>query len=79
MNHWLIEELTWLSYAEKQRMLDDLYMLADVEKSKVSQNWIERSALLLSAWLIAAGEYIRQRYEHLDPIASRTITKKLAR
>ena len=79
MNHWLAEELTWLTCAERQRELDARRLTDDF--SVLHANWTfgARAALKLSDWLIATGESLRHRYEKTTPVSPWIDNRKFAR
>jgi hypothetical protein len=63
MNHWLTEELTWLSYVERQGKLNIHSFQTNAHTVQAKLTFATRVALKLSDWLISTGESIRQRYE----------------
>ena len=80
MNHWLAEELTWLTCAERQRELDAHRLQNDFSALRANWTFTTRAALKLSDWLISTGESLRRRYAKSSPVSSAWIdTRKFAR
>jgi hypothetical protein len=69
MNHWLDEELTWLTYAERQDALEAYRLQNDFSGMQVKLTFTNRAALKLSDWLIASGENLRRRHEKTAPVS----------
>lgn len=79
MNHWLEEELTWLTCAERQRELDAYRKQNDFNGSQVDWTFTARIALKLSDWLIATGESLRRRHEKNSAVSYWVNVRKFAR
>ena len=69
MNHWLDEELTWLTYNERQDALEAYRLQNDFSTLQFNLTFTNRAALKLSDWLIASGENLRRRYEKTAPVS----------
>lgn len=78
MNHWLAEELTWLTYAEQQRELGARRLQSDFSAPRANWAFTARAALKLSDWLIATGESLRSRYEKSAPVSTWAGSRKFA-
>jgi hypothetical protein len=79
MNHWLAEELTRLSCAERQGELDAYRLQNDFSALRADWTFTARVALKLSDWLIVSGETLRRRYEKAAPVSPWVNTRKFAR
>ena len=79
MNHWLTEELTRLKCAEQEREIEELLMSEKVDSVQANSSVVARAALMLSDWLIAIGEGLRQHYENSTSISTWVDSRKFAR
>jgi hypothetical protein len=79
MNHWLAEELTWLTIAERQRELEAYRLQMDFCALQINSTFTNRAALKLSDWLIGSGEALRRRYEKNTPVSAWVNIRKFAR
>ncbi len=79
MNHWLDEELTLTSHAERQRKLDAYRKQSMISGLQSNWNVTTRAALKLGDWLIATGKSLRQRQERIAAVSHWEETRKFAR
>lgn len=79
MNHWLAEELTWLTCDERQRELDAYRLPIDFSALQVNLTFTAHVALKLSDWLITSGETLRRHYDKNPPVSPWVQTRKFAR
>lgn len=79
MNHWLAEELTRLTYAERLHELDANRLQNDFSVLRTNLNPTTRVALKLSDWLIGTGESLRRRYEKTAPASPWVNNRRLVR
>jgi len=78
MNHWLAEELTRLTCAERQRELEAYRLQNDFSALRADRTFTTRLALTLSDWMIATGESLRRRYEKSAPVSAWAGNRKFA-
>ena len=79
MNHWLDEELTRLTCAERQEELDAYRLQNDFSASRTNLTLTTRVALKLSDWMIETGESLRQHHEKAASASPRVTLRKFAR
>jgi len=79
MNHWLAEELTRLTCAERQRELDAYRLQNDFNALQANWTFTARATLKLSEWLIATGETLRRRHEKSASVSPWVDIRKFAR
>jgi hypothetical protein len=79
MNHWLAEELTWLTCDERQCELDAYRLPIDFSALQVNLTFTAHVALKLSDWLIASGENLRRRHEKNTAVSYRANVRRFAR
>lgn len=79
MNHWLAEELTWLTYTERQHAQASYHSLNEFNGFGADWTLTARLVLKLSDWLIATGESLQRRYEKTAPVSPWVNNRKLAR
>jgi hypothetical protein len=69
MNHWLAEQLTWLTCFERERELDVRQPQKDVSTLGAKRAFVTQAALNLSDWMISAGEGLRQQCEKTSSVS----------
>lgn len=79
MNHWLEEELTRQTFAERQRELAEDRLMVDFNALEIGLSFPNRVILRLGEWLIASGEKLRRRHEGATSVSAWVNKRNFAR